>query len=249
MKNHFNDLIRAFDKRKLHVNPNLYENFKESVFIKMLNDSKTKCMCFDGGNYEDLYHKSKVIPDINIPPFNHVWLEFNTEFHDGEQFRQCYLITKLTDGYNVYAFLNARDKWIITRQLKCFGNEYEIIYGENESEMEQNSFEEDAYLIGAFFSALNCRNIKKVEHKPSIVRQAMKKKGKQPLYSTWTLEIDLNKSSEKGQYLGGTHASPRVHLRRGHARQYSPGKYTWVQPCAVGNKSLGMIDKDYAVAL
>jgi len=45
----------------------------------------------------------------------------------------------------------------------------------------------------------------------------------------------------------GTHASPALHLRRGHARQYSPGLYTWVQPCIVGNKKDGLVHKDYAV--
>ncbi len=46
---------------------------------------------------------------------------------------------------------------------------------------------------------------------------------------------------------GGTHASPRLHLRRGHPRQYAPGKYCWVQPCVVGNKAAGMVHKDYAI--
>lgn len=99
----------------------------------------------------------------------------------------------------------------------------------------------------AFFSALNCSNINSVEHSPSEkLQKARAKRGKQPLFSYWTLEIDLPKSRAVGEDYGGTHASPRLHLRRGHPRQYAPGKYCWVQPCVVGNKAAGMVHKDYA---
>ena len=95
---------------------------------------------------------------------------------------------------------------------------------------------------------MNCSNIIKVEHNPDEkLQKARIKRGKKPLFSYWTLQLSIPNEREEGASLGGTHASPRVHLRRGHARQYAPGKYTWVQPCAVGNKSLGVIHKDYAV--
>jgi hypothetical protein len=102
-------------------------------------------------------------------------------------------------------------------------------------------------VMAAFLSALNCTNIKRVEHRPDAkLQKARAKRGKQPLFSYWTLELDLSRA-ESSESLGGTHASPRLHLRRGHPRQYAPGKFTWVQPCAVGNKKAGMVHKDYAV--
>lgn len=98
-----------------------------------------------------------------------------------------------------------------------------------------------------FLQAINCSNINRVEHKPSEkLKKARAKRGKQPLFSYWTLEIDLSKSRAAGENYGGTHAAPRLHLRRGHPRQYAPGKYCWVQPCVVGNKAAGMVHKDYA---
>lgn len=94
------------------------------------------------------------------------------------------------------------------------------------------------------FSAMQCDNVEVVEHRPkkSILHAG---KSKAPLVSTWTLHITGKKSD--GEPLGGTHASPRVHLRRGHRRQYAPGKYTWVQPCVVGKKELGVVHKDYVL--
>lgn len=67
----------------------------------------------------------------------------------------------------------------------------------------------------------------------------------QPLFSTWTLSINIPKERRESVALGCSHASPRVHLRRGHPREYRPGLWTWVQPCAVGAKENGMIHKDY----
>jgi hypothetical protein len=100
----------------------------------------------------------------------------------------------------------------------------------------------------SFLSALNCTNINRIEHNPSDkLQKARAKRGKQPLFSYWTLEIDLPKSRAAGEDYGGTHASPRLHLRRGHPRQYAPGKYCWVQPCVVGNKAAGIVHKDYSV--
>lgn len=46
---------------------------------------------------------------------------------------------------------------------------------------------------------------------------------------------------------GGTHASPRWHMRRGHWRNCKSGKRVWVEQMEVGDKSKGIIVKDYVV--
>lgn len=95
-----------------------------------------------------------------------------------------------------------------------------------------------------FLAVLGCQNVEKVEHRPDVaLAKARAKKGKPPLFSYWTLV--LRGKNERGEYMGGTHASPRAHLRRGHIREYAPGKTTWVQASVVGNKALGMVHKDY----
>lgn len=95
-----------------------------------------------------------------------------------------------------------------------------------------------------FLSALNCCNVQRREHVPADkLQQARAKRGKAPLFSYWTLQ--LSKRHERGAPQGGTHSSPRVHLRRGHPRQFSPGRWTWVQPCVVGSKAAGIVHKDY----
>lgn len=120
-------------------------------------------------------------------------------------------------------------------------------YMSHGSDNESDKFmHQSAKVISSFLSCINCCNVKQVEH------QAPRQPGKastnrKPLYSYWTLEIDKSKNQTMGLPLGGTHASPRIHLRRGHARQYKPGVYCWVQPCLVGKKEAGVIHKDYSL--
>lgn len=99
-----------------------------------------------------------------------------------------------------------------------------------------------------FLSALHCSNVRRQEHAPDAkLQKARAKRGKAPLFSYWTLQLDGK--TERGEDRGGTHASPRVHLRRGHPRQYVPGKWTWVQAHAVGNRAAGVVHKDYSAGL
>lgn len=101
--------------------------------------------------------------------------------------------------------------------------------------------------VGCVLTAMNCVNIERVEHHPPTKLQAARaRRGRQPLFSYWTLNLaDSNRSCGNS---GGSHASPRLHLRRGHPRRLASGSYCWVQPHVVGNKSLGMVHKDYSMA-
>jgi len=72
-------------------------------------------------------------------------------------------------------------------------------------------------------------------------------KGKPAITFDWHL-VDIRPVVLKGEGQGGTHASPRLHDRRGHWRTYkSTGKRVWVKDCKVGDASKGMVFKDYTV--
>jgi len=101
----------------------------------------------------------------------------------------------------------------------------------------------------SFLSLLHCANVARVEHFPSEkLMRARAKRGKKPLFSYWTLQLDMS-NSECAAELGGTHASPRIHLRRGHVarRKEGPnaGKWWWVSACVVRGSGHGMVHKDY----
>jgi hypothetical protein len=72
------------------------------------------------------------------------------------------------------------------------------------------------------------------------------KKGKPPFYSYKVLTIAQNDgSSSRG--ITGNGRSPRVHLRRGHIRRLAD-RTVWVNSAVVGDKSKGLVNKDYAVS-
>jgi len=69
--------------------------------------------------------------------------------------------------------------------------------------------------------------------------------GKLPTYDWTTVWIEPAKPRSEGK--GGTHASPRLHDRRGHLRRLASGKNVWVKSCKVGDASKGAIFHDYAI--
>jgi hypothetical protein len=71
-------------------------------------------------------------------------------------------------------------------------------------------------------------------------------KGKKPIFTWHTLEV-CSPTAKREESAGGTHASPRLHDRRGHWRSHPSGKKVWVKPCKVGNAGNGVVFKDYQV--
>jgi hypothetical protein len=79
-------------------------------------------------------------------------------------------------------------------------------------------------------------------------QQAKRKRhGKAPLFTWHTVQIKPPVIEQPAIGSGGTHASPRLHDRRGHYRNLKSGKRVWVRDCKVGDASRGVIFKDYEV--
>lgn len=81
----------------------------------------------------------------------------------------------------------------------------------------------------------------------SFINRKRKAKGKNAMTFDWTL-VEIKPVVVKSDHQGGTHASPRLHDRRGHWRTYkATGKRVWVKDCKVGDSSKGMVFKDYKI--
>lgn len=100
--------------------------------------------------------------------------------------------------------------------------------------------------------ALSCSNtrIDNSPYPPSNTKNKLRRsKNKLPLFEFKILTVDTSKSptqKDSNSSNTGKHASPRVHLRRGHIRKL-PDKNVWVNSCVVGEKKNGIIQKDYLV--
>lgn len=71
--------------------------------------------------------------------------------------------------------------------------------------------------------------------------------GRNTGYVYRVLDIDPDYVAPERSELGGTHASPRFHLRRAHLRHFTDGSMTLVRQARVGNPFLGIVEKDYRV--
>lgn len=95
-----------------------------------------------------------------------------------------------------------------------------------------------------FLNALNCTNVSP----QSIGKTNNGKHKKMTLpFDEYHLLTISGSRHQSTKYDGGSHASPREHLRRGHVRKLHSGVNIWVNACVVNAGTKGKITKDYIV--
>lgn len=103
--------------------------------------------------------------------------------------------------------------------------------------------EPTVFWLASFLRVLNCVNVKtETIDAPERLNKKRTKNGKPPVYSYKVLV--LRPSAAQRADLGGTHQSPRVHLRRGHIKHRATGDFWWGEH-AVGDRRRGIVAKDY----
>lgn len=96
--------------------------------------------------------------------------------------------------------------------------------------------------------ALSCVNISSSVLQKEGNNKAREKHGKVPIYETRELVLvsPLNRT-QRQESKGGSHRSPRQHLRRGHIRKLDDTRRIWVNSCVVGSKENGVLEKKYSI--
>ncbi len=104
-----------------------------------------------------------------------------------------------------------------------------------------------ALRVLSLIQALQCCNVD-VETIPAPHKLNAKRiaKGKLPFVEYKILTVGHDPSA-LAVPMGGSHASPRQHLRRGHIRRLTDARTVWVNQCMVGNPNKGSVIKDYRV--
>lgn len=132
-----------------------------------------------------------------------------------------------------------------------------LVYALDEGQIKYGPAEEgetidhkEAEMILGFVSAWYGSMAKRsTSYVPSIAKTFTNKRkiaqGKIPSYDWHTVVIEA--VEPKSESKGGTHASPRLHDRRGHIRRLRSGKNVWVKPCKVGDAAKGIVWKDYVL--
>lgn len=236
---------RIYDKDIKLVSTKAYDALRW-----VLNNARD-AVCFDAGPYESM-STLKFIPELFHFPYAVTWVEGSMpngvvsgclcaetgdRTWDIALFEKSAGVAWVLVAVNRFHLLEPTDTSFVCESVVEFSDNGGFEYC---NQMVTSN-------LSYFLMALNCTNVSRVKHDaPKFLNAERKKKGKQPIFSYWTLHLP-NDSGDSNE-LGGTHASPRVHLRRGHIRQYAPGKHTWVQACVVGSKELGIVTKDYRVS-
>lgn len=97
-----------------------------------------------------------------------------------------------------------------------------------------------------FCRTVNDKHVTFDDIEPDATKNRMRRaRGKAPLFTYKVLTI--GKKKRRSAHQGGTHASPRSHLRRGYYRTSKHGVRHWVQPCMVKGETPGFVHKDYKV--
>lgn len=118
-------------------------------------------------------------------------------------------------------------------------------FGRNDDEASQSRtmVASQFTVLANFLAVLNCVNVNVLDVEAPKFRNAQRARSrKTPIYRYHVLV--LRPSKARGETLGGTHASPAIHLRRGHIKRRKTGNFWW-QPCVVGNRKQGVVMKDY----
>ena len=184
-------------------------------------------------------------------PFPNTLLQFETPSSPGAS-HALVLWREQPDGsVQIIAAQRRSDKeWLSVSPTTVTKNEDGSFHYERIGYDERNT--EFAILMHAramnLFYILGCSNVDTADNPaPAALNKKRSKAGKFPVLEYKTLILKLDAQRTSGQAAGGTHASPRVHLRRGHVRRLESGRRVWVQACVVGSTH-GMILKDYKIS-
>jgi hypothetical protein len=92
--------------------------------------------------------------------------------------------------------------------------------------------------------ALSCSNVSHEALPVQKMNKSAAKRGAAP-FDEYRVLVVKNGSSKEYQPHGGSHGSPREHLRRGHIRILATGKRIWINSCVVNAGVGGRIEKSY----
>lgn len=107
---------------------------------------------------------------------------------------------------------------------------------------------EHAGVTVSWLAALRCVNVQSIDNQPpEALNRKRLRQGKVPMFTYKTLHVAQKRAGcGRGEEDSGR-TPPRLHFRRGHVRRLDSERLTWVQPCMVGDKARGMVEKAYAL--
>lgn len=143
-------------------------------------------------------------------------------------------------------------KTFVSSPFILFPEQFERTFGDDRETGFQtilHDSREEAQMLVEACAVMNCENVGLDVLKPSAkLNKARAAKGRQEFFSYHVLALAPGRlSAQSASAGGGTHASPRMHLRRGHIRRLEK-KNVWVRDAIVGMDAEGSVTKSYRIS-
>jgi hypothetical protein len=146
--------------------------------------------------------------------------------------------------------------WTVRREFRIQKSSYidrsnpsnPIVYGQFNGGDSDGLGMKDVLVVLGFLNALSCSNVHIRTSPPKKSARIRKNKSALPFDEYHVLTISVHGEAGDREVLGGSHRSPREHLRRGHIRRLADGRRIWVNATVVAaGRGAGMIKKDYSL--
>lgn len=232
------------------------DSFHGQWFERFVNETliiMSDAVCFDMGNIDEMIESPEQYRTFRLP-FPICWFEIVLSNGD----IRGYLAREFSGEGNWDSYFLQFERCKGETAWRCtahFGTR-EDGTGVVKIKKETCGFEQTGQgravrnLLHIFLGLLNTPGLQPVEVKPSLkLQRKREKRGKPPIFSTWTLGVELPKKNNKqNSGMGGTTGKKlRLHLNRGHMRRVNrQGDVRYIDPYLAGDKGLGVIQKDYS---
>jgi len=243
--NHLREVVEQLSNDNVLI-PNQWTNEDGLGVAKYFTYYAESAMCFYAGDPYG-FDGIKSLVDSSVTPNDVCWYECDFVHTDGHHVIFGILTVHTQGKYSHILIRRKQGQWMIRHNVAQMADGRLSVSPAECADEAVNM----VTLRNVIVSSMRCSNIQTVDNKPDARLQKKRaKEGRLPLFSYWTLHINerskrTDDSQNESDIVGINRGSPRLHMRRGHIREYKTGSYTWVQACLVGNGERGYIHKDY----
>ena len=245
-------VLQQFSKNEFKSNSGLFEAIRPYLL-----KAEKFYLPISGRLFDDNDFKALDESEILNLPFPSIVLEYFTEggkppFDEGSSSKRMVLVVECSDRFvcTMFWYSDLKQEWIETLPFVLPRTNYLDPSDRSHlkilatTECDTTGYGDAAGSLLSMLNALQCSNVKieKSKTKKVTVKSALQ------FDSYNILTIESRNSSKKPSSGGGSHRSPREHLRRGHIRRLETGRKIWVNAAVIGaGKGAGKITKDYRV--
>jgi len=251
-KTHLHNVVSAIKTRTVLFADGVVKNNDFDSFVTKISEHYGKAICFDMGSINEMVECPTQYKTFNLP-YPVCWLEFVLDNGDIRGYMAAQDDKESGDKVSFMQFEKHKGEslWRLSGLLAVWMVGNQMVRVKTEPERFEASGQANAIrnVLQNFLGLMMVPGIKPIEIKPSNkLQRKRRKRGKLPIFSTWTLNINLPKTAKtEFSREGSSDKRMRLHLKRGHMRRVNKqGLVRYIDPYLAGDKKLGVIHKDYS---